>query len=141
MPLDTPPELPPDVEPLVLWAPGDDAEPDAKPIMVDNMLLAWLRPHQRYVPLYSVYERGIDRSIASRRSTQRRTDPPSATLAHWAQNATVTEYQQGSYMCTTIQLTGKSMFIIIVINDARCMHWSPWLFYHDSINIEAFLSI
>eukprot|EP00959_Pyramimonas_sp_CCMP1952_P431496 9036989-Pyramimonas_sp.AAC.2 len=40
-------ELPPDIEPLVLWAPGEDAEPNAKPIMVDNMLLTWLRPHQR----------------------------------------------------------------------------------------------
>jgi hypothetical protein len=29
-------------------------------------------------------------------------------------HAAVMEYQQGSYMCKTIQLTGISMFIIII---------------------------
>ena len=31
------------------------------------------------------------------------------------QNAAVTEYEQGSQMCKTIQLTGMSMFIMITI--------------------------
>jgi hypothetical protein len=43
--------LPPGIEPLQLW-PLDDSQPNAKPIMVDNMLTKWLRPHQRdgYAP-------------------------------------------------------------------------------------------
>jgi hypothetical protein len=41
-------ELPPDIQPLVLWTPpAEGAAPGATPITVDNMLLKWLRPHQR----------------------------------------------------------------------------------------------
>lgn len=41
-------ELPPGIEPLVLWEPpGDNSDPKLKPVMVDNMLTKWLRPHQR----------------------------------------------------------------------------------------------
>lgn len=40
-------ELPPGVEPLVLWEPPDDSDPKLKPVVVDNMLAKWLRPHQR----------------------------------------------------------------------------------------------
>lgn len=40
--------LPPGVEPLQLWPFEDSGAPeDAKPILVDNMLVKWLRPHQR----------------------------------------------------------------------------------------------
>lgn len=37
--------LPPGVEPLVLWEPPEGSS--GKPILVDNMLTKWLRPHQR----------------------------------------------------------------------------------------------
>ena len=38
-------ELPPDIEPLVLWEPPEgDPSP---PVEVDSMLTRWLRPHQR----------------------------------------------------------------------------------------------
>lgn len=41
-------ELPPEILPLVLWTPpAEGAAPGARPITVDNMLLKWLRPHQR----------------------------------------------------------------------------------------------
>ena len=41
-------ELPPEIQPLVLWSPpAEGAAPGARPITVDNMLLKWLRPHQR----------------------------------------------------------------------------------------------
>lgn len=40
-------ELPPGIEPLVLWEPPDDSDPKIKPVIVDNMLTKWLRPHQR----------------------------------------------------------------------------------------------
>ncbi|KAL3681387.1 hypothetical protein R1sor_024343 [Riccia sorocarpa] len=40
-------ELPPDVEPLVLWQPDENCEPGAKPIVVDPVLVKFLRPHQR----------------------------------------------------------------------------------------------
>ncbi len=41
--------LPPGIEPLQLWPLEDSADvpANAKPIMVDNMLAKWLRPHQR----------------------------------------------------------------------------------------------
>ena len=40
--------LAPGVEPLQLWPLDGDALPEgAKPVMVDNMLVKWLRPHQR----------------------------------------------------------------------------------------------
>ena len=39
--------LPPGIEPLQLWPTDDSAPPGAKPIVVDNMLTRWLRPHQR----------------------------------------------------------------------------------------------
>ena len=38
-------ELPPGIEPLALWAPSPGQE--GTPILVDNMLTRWLRPHQR----------------------------------------------------------------------------------------------
>lgn len=38
-------ELPPDVEPLILWEPPEN-EPGA-PVEVDTMLTTFLRPHQR----------------------------------------------------------------------------------------------
>ena len=38
-------ELPPGVEPLVLWEPPEGST--GKPILVDNMLTRFLRPHQR----------------------------------------------------------------------------------------------
>ncbi len=37
-------ELPPGIEPLVLWEPPDG---EGDPVVVDNMLVRWLRPHQR----------------------------------------------------------------------------------------------
>ena len=44
---DVPEELPPGVEPLVLWE-GFDAEgKELPPVSVDNMLVKFLRPHQR----------------------------------------------------------------------------------------------
>jgi DNA repair and recombination protein RAD54 and RAD54-like protein len=40
--------LPAGVEPLQLWPLEGDALPEgAQPILVDNMLVKWLRPHQR----------------------------------------------------------------------------------------------
>ena len=39
--------LPEGIEPLVLWVPPDGAEPHIKPVIVDNMLTKFLRPHQR----------------------------------------------------------------------------------------------
>jgi DNA repair and recombination RAD54-like protein len=45
-----PPEdaLPPGILPLQLWpSDGEVLPPNGKPIVVDNMLTKWLRPHQR----------------------------------------------------------------------------------------------
>jgi DNA repair and recombination RAD54-like protein len=39
--------LPPGIEPLQLWPLDGEAPAGAMPIMVDNMLTRWLRPHQR----------------------------------------------------------------------------------------------
>lgn len=35
------------VEPLVLWEPLDDSDPECTPILVEPFLCKWLRPHQR----------------------------------------------------------------------------------------------
>ncbi|KAL2620529.1 hypothetical protein R1flu_000734 [Riccia fluitans] len=40
-------ELPPEIDPLVLWQPDENCAPGAKPIMVDPVLVKFLRPHQR----------------------------------------------------------------------------------------------
>ena len=42
--------LPPGIEPLVLWQPEecDDGAGNATPIIVDALLVQFLRPHQRY---------------------------------------------------------------------------------------------
>lgn len=42
--------LPPEIEPLVLWQP-EEFKDDLTPIVVDPLLVRFLRPHQRY--LYS----------------------------------------------------------------------------------------
>ncbi|KAG7670478.1 hypothetical protein Ndes2526B_g00232 [Nannochloris sp. 'desiccata'] len=42
-----PVELPPGIEPLVLWAPPPSTEGEGNPVRVDNMLTRFLRPHQR----------------------------------------------------------------------------------------------
>lgn len=47
-------EIPPDVEPLILWTPKEDSESGAKPISVDPMLLKWLRQHQRWAFVISL---------------------------------------------------------------------------------------
>lgn len=39
-------DLPPGIEPLVLWEPAAD-QPGDTPVVVDNMLTKFLRPHQR----------------------------------------------------------------------------------------------
>lgn len=38
-------KLPPGIEPLVLWEPGEGSAEE--PVVVDTMLARWLRPHQR----------------------------------------------------------------------------------------------
>jgi DNA repair and recombination RAD54-like protein len=42
-----PVELPPGIEPLVLWEPPPGTEGEGNPVRVDNMLTRFLRPHQR----------------------------------------------------------------------------------------------
>ncbi|GAX75378.1 hypothetical protein CEUSTIGMA_g2822.t1 [Chlamydomonas eustigma] len=45
VPLEVVESLPEGIEPLLLWSPPPDIE--GAPIFVDNMLVRWLRPHQR----------------------------------------------------------------------------------------------
>jgi hypothetical protein len=47
----------------------------------------------------------------------------------WAQNAVVMEYEKGSKMCNTIQLTGIRVFILII--EFRQPISGPYLSYFE----------
>jgi hypothetical protein len=47
---------------------------------------------------------------------------PSAALADWTQNATVSEYRQEFYMCYTLLLAGISMYAVIIIAKVGAVH-------------------